>query len=129
MFCAPPVQNRVHTPPGLGDHWSGSVPCSGVCSATAELLPKMCKGKSATVPGLWVQGLRTQLGRWQRGRFEAPGGIFNPYVPPEECAWLLAVVPSRAAGRDGAGSGDRLRGGVFLLNAFQAYLKYLCLVF
>lgn len=83
-------------------------------------------------PWPWAPGmlfLVTRLGRWRRGRFAAPGGIFNPYVPPEECAWLLAVVPSRAAGWDGAGSGDRLHDGVFLLNAFQAYLKYLWLVF
>lgn len=56
-------------------------------------------------------------------------GIFNPCVPPEECVWLPTVVQLGAAGWDWAGSGARLHDGVFSLNAFQPYLKYLWLVF
>lgn len=56
-------------------------------------------------------------------------GIFNPSVPPEECVRLPTVVQLGAAGWDWAGSRDRLHDGVFSLNAFQTYLKYLWLVF
>lgn len=52
-------------------------------------------------------------------------GIFNPSMPPEECVRLPTVVQLGAAGWDWAGSRDRLHHGVFSLNAFQTYLKYL----